>query len=76
MGTYKLILKLKEQGLFDEGIRTGVIPFNYSIWFEIYELYLKESERETRKMQRYSNVSQKFRISERHVKRIIDKMNG
>lgn len=74
MVTYDLINELKSKGLFQKCITTGIIPFTYSNWCDIYEYYKNESKTVKSKMQCYTNTASHFEVHENTVMNIVSKL--
>ena len=71
MVRYEVISKLN--GNFKILIALGIIPIQISDWKKIYEHYLIE-RKTLKKMQSYTNTSERFSVSEMTVRRIVDWM--
>jgi hypothetical protein len=82
--TYELLTKLENLPYFQDLLNKGIIPINLFKNKEIYEFYLAEKNKLqlnkwTKKKtfrQAKSNTSEKFKISERSVYLIIQKMES
>ena len=72
--TYQLISKLEKLDYFNELLKQGVLPSNWLTYKDIYEFYLEEKKVTKKRKQRITNVAEKFRVSERSVYLIIQKM--
>jgi hypothetical protein len=72
MVKYNLINKLKEQGLFDSCISSGIISYNYANWTDLYEFYKHQLTVEPSKMQCITNTATKFSYSETRTREIIN----
>jgi ATP sulfurylase len=78
---YKLLLEMQQQNLpsgksrLKELVSTGIVPIKVLTYFEIYQFYLEELEKNRREkncvMQSVSNTAEEFRILERTVFRAI-----
>lgn len=75
MVTYELISKLEKLPYFNELLKQGILPSNWSVYKSIYDYYLQEKEK-TKGKQLITNVAEKFNISDRSVYLIIQKMEG
>lgn len=73
MVTYNLLKELKNQGLFDKCISTGIISYTYASWYNIYEFYKNERLTETSKMQCYTNTATHFKLNERTIIRVVSR---
>ena len=51
-------------------VALGIIPIQIHDWINIYEAFIIERKTE-KKMQSYSNVSEHFKLSVRHVINVI-----
>ena len=73
MSNYELIVKLEKLDYFKDLLKQGIIPLNWTNYKQIYEFYQHEKKHAKGK-QLITNVSEKFKISERSVYAIIQKM--
>lgn len=71
--TYELISKLEKLPYFNELLKQGILPLNWKNYKDIYEFYLLEKKKEKGK-QLVTNVAENFRISDRSVYLIVQKM--
>ena len=84
VANYELILELEKLDYFNKLVKKGILPLSWKNYKEIYEFYLVEKNKLklnkwTKKKtyrQAKSNTSEKFRISERSVYLIIQKMEN
>ena len=75
MSKYELIAKLEQLDYFNDLLKQGIVPINWTTYKQIYEFYQQEKQHAKGK-QLITNVSEKFKISERSVYAIIQKMEG
>ena len=60
---------------FDTLISRGIISIIIVDWIVIYEYYLSERLTE-KKMQSYENTAEKYNISEKQVRNVVNWMEG
>lgn len=73
--TYELISKLEKLPYFNKLLMQGILPTNWKNYKDIYEFYLVEKKSEKGK-QLITNVAEKYKISERSVYLIVQKMES
>jgi len=74
--TYKLLNKLESFSGFKELIKRGIIPVNWVEYKMIYEFHKMELKRlNGAKRQAKTNTAEEFKISERSVYLILEKMS-
>jgi len=75
VSNYELITKLEKLDYFNDLLKQGIVPINWTTYKQIYEFYCVEKQKEKGK-QLITNVCEKFRLSESSVYEIIKKMKG
>jgi hypothetical protein len=75
VANYELILQLEKLDYFNKLVKKGILPLSWKNYKEIYEFYLVEKNKEKGK-QLVTNVAEQFKISERSVYLIIQKMEN
>jgi hypothetical protein len=71
---FDFINQLKEDNVFDQLIKRGLISVSYENYHYIYSYYLSCLKKSKTKLQAINETSEKFNISERGVYVIINKM--